>query len=154
MLWGPCFEKHSPTSWIPLYHRRINKQGMMNCFEYLIFFPSPLSRNPWLCSSLPCAVGWARGKYADTSLPASLVGTMPHWGATGQLWVIFPNEHHLLTDRRGRAHYSRLAQSLLWLDCKWMEAFLAFHRVHLQGKKWKDHQSNNLVHPSHWKGSD
>ena len=80
-----------------------------------VFFPFPFSPNPWLCSSLP--VLWGGHVGSGWHLPASLVGAAQLQGGTGQFWVTFPNEHRLLTDWRGGAHYSCLAQGLLsWLQ--------------------------------------
>ena len=82
---------------------------------WVFFFPFPFVPESLALQQLACAVGWARGKCGH--LPASLVGAAQLQGGTGQFWVTFPNEHRLLTDWRGGAHYSCLAQGLLsWLQ--------------------------------------
>ena len=122
----------------------------MSCFKYFLrfFSLSPLSLNPWLCSSLPVLWGGHVGS-VDTCQPASWVQrcsregqghsespflmSIACWPTGGEVLVI---------------HVWPRAFSL---DCKGTETLRLPQCSPLWKKKWKDHQSNTLVHPSLWR---
>ena len=122
----------------------------MSCFEYFLrfFSLSPLSPNPWLCSSLPVLWGGHVGS-VDTCQPAWWVQRSSREGQGSSESPFLMSIACWLTG--GEELIIHVWPRAFSLDCKGTEALRLPPCSPLWKKKWKGHQSNTVVHPSHWK---